>query len=51
MTKILYLFPDTNLLIQCLPLEQLDWERWKEFDEIDLIVSRPVLPRSVGFAK
>jgi PIN domain len=42
MTKILYLFPDTNLLIQCLPLEQLDWERWKEFDEIDLVVSRPV---------
>jgi hypothetical protein len=39
---ILYLFPDTNLFIQCRPLEQLDWSEWKSFDEIHLIVSRPV---------
>jgi hypothetical protein len=42
MRKILYLFPDTNLLIQCLPVEQLGWGRWKEFDEIHLMISRPV---------
>ena len=42
MTKILYLFPDTNLLVQCRPLEELDWEQWKQFDEIHLIISRPV---------
>lgn len=39
---ILYLFPDTNLFIQCRPLEQLDWTGWGSFDEIRLIVSRPV---------
>jgi len=42
MVKILHLFPDTNLLIQCLPVEQVDWERWKEFGEIHLIISRPI---------
>jgi PIN domain len=42
MTKILHLFPDTNLLIQCRALEELDWERWKEFDEVRLVISRPV---------
>ena len=38
----LYLFPDTNLFIQCLPLEQLDWSEWAEFQEVHLIVCRPV---------
>ena len=34
MTKqTLYLFPDTNLFIQCRPLEQLDWSEWEEFEE------------------
>jgi len=42
MTKILHLFSDTNLLIQCRPVEELDWEQWKEFDEVHVIVSRPV---------
>lgn len=40
--KILYLFPDTNLFIQCLPLQELDWSRWSCFDEVHLIVCRPV---------
>lgn len=40
--RILYLFPDTNLFIQCNPLEQLGWVAWKAFDEVHLIVSRPV---------
>jgi predicted ribonuclease YlaK len=41
-SKVLYLFPDTNLFIQCRPLEQLDWSGWKDFDEVHLIVSRPI---------
>jgi hypothetical protein len=39
---VLYLFPDTNLFFQCRPLEQLGWGLWKDFDEVHLIVSRPV---------
>jgi hypothetical protein len=42
MTKVVYLFPDTNLLVQCLPLEQLDWSAWRDCDELHLIISRPV---------
>ena len=38
----LYVFPDTNLFIQCRPLEELDWSLWPDFSEIHLIVSRPV---------
>ena len=40
--KILYFFPDTNIFIQCRSLEQLDWSNWDEYDEIHLIVCRPV---------
>ena len=39
---ILYLFPDTNVFIQCRPLNHLDWSDWKEFSEVHLLVSRPV---------
>lgn len=42
MAGILYLFPDTNLLIQCSPLEQLNWEQWKAFEEVHLLITRPV---------
>lgn len=42
MRKILYFFPDTNVFIQCRPLSQVDWSAWKEFDEVHLVVSRPV---------
>ena len=38
----LYLSPDTNLFIQCLPLDELDWSELGDFEEIHLIVSRPV---------
>ena len=38
----LYLFPDTNLFIQCLPLDQIKWSELGDFEEIRLIVSRPV---------
>ena len=37
----LYLFPDTNLFIQCHPLADLDWSEWNEF-EVHLVVCRPV---------
>lgn len=39
---ILHLFPDTNIFIECRPLDQLDWSRWSEFDEVHLIVCRTV---------
>jgi predicted ribonuclease YlaK len=42
MARIVYLFPDTNVLVQCRPLEQLDWSGWKNFDEVHLVLSRPV---------
>ncbi|MDE2997754.1 MAG: PIN domain-containing protein [Gemmatimonadota bacterium] len=40
--NVVYLFPDTNLFIQCRPLDQLDWSDWLEFDQVNLIVCRPV---------
>ncbi|MBI2254748.1 MAG: hypothetical protein HYU58_09030 [Proteobacteria bacterium] len=39
----LYLFSDTNLLLQCRTLEELDWSRWSSFDEVRVVVSSPVL--------
>ena len=38
----LCLFPDTNVFIQCRPLEELDWSEWKDFEEVNLIVCRTV---------
>ena len=40
--KILHLVPDTNLFIQCRDLGELEWSVLGEFDEIHLIVCRPV---------
>lgn len=40
---VLHLFVDTNLFIQCHPPEQLDWSPWRTYEEVRLIVSRPVL--------
>ena len=37
------LFPDTNVFIQCRPLEDLDWSRWNNHEEVHLIVCRAVL--------
>ena len=42
-TRILYLFPDTNLFIQCRPIEELPWSDLGDFDYIRLIVCRPVM--------
>lgn len=49
-SSIFYLFVDTNLLFQCRPLEELDWSPWNEFDEVRLIVSKPVL-REIDYRK
>ena len=38
----LYLFPDTNVFIQCFPLNEVDWSEWADYEEIHLIVCRPV---------
>jgi len=38
----IFLFPDTNLFIQCKPLNELDLSMWDAFDEVHVIVSRPV---------
>ena len=40
--RILYFIPDTNLFIQCRPLEELGWSKWADFDEVRLVVCRPV---------
>ena len=41
-TRTLSFLPDTNLFIQCRPLEELDWPEWADFDEVYLIVCRTV---------
>ena len=38
----LFLFPDTNVFIECKTLAELDWSDWIEFSEIHLVVCRPV---------
>lgn len=39
----LYLFCDTNLFLQCRPLEDLDWSKWQEYGSVNVIVCAPVL--------
>lgn len=40
--KTLYLFPDTNVFLQCKPLSQVDWSVMSGFDAIELVLTRPV---------
>ena len=40
--KIVCLFPDTNVFLQCHPLEQCNWSSWGDFHGVQLIVARPV---------
>lgn len=40
--KKIYLFPDTNVFVQCKALEELDWSRWGAYEEVSLLVTRPV---------
>ena len=42
MEQNLFLFPDTNLFIQCKDLRELNWSEWKDFTEVHLIVCLPV---------
>ena len=42
-SRILYLFPDTNLFIQCRPIAEIPWSDLGDFDEIRLVVCRPVM--------
>lgn len=39
---ITYLIPDANLFIQCRPLGELNRALWKDRDEVQLVVTRPV---------
>ncbi|WP_065762015.1 PIN domain-containing protein [Pseudomonas defluvii] len=41
--KILYVFPDTNVFVQCKQLEALEWKVLGNYDEVILIVTRPVI--------
>jgi hypothetical protein len=49
-SRILHLFADTNLFIQCRALTELDWSEWASFDEVHVIVSRPV-QREIDYRK
>ena len=40
--KMLYLFPDTNVFVQCRDLHELDWSEYGEHGEVRLIVCRAV---------
>ena len=40
--KILYLFPDTNVFLQCKPLEQVSWSAFGDWDQIEVLLTRPV---------
>ena len=40
--RTLFLFPDSNLFLQCKPLQDLDWSTFAEFAEVHLLVCRAV---------
>lgn len=42
MATVLYVFPDTNVFLQCKPLEQVDWSSFGEWDSIEILLTRPV---------
>lgn len=42
MIKILTLFLDTNIFIQCKSLSEIDWSVLGDVDQVDLVVTRPV---------
>ncbi|MCY3571766.1 MAG: PIN domain-containing protein [Chloroflexi bacterium] len=46
MTSSIYLFPDSNVFLQCKALQEINWrscEALAEFEEIHLLVSLPVM--------
>lgn len=42
-SRLLYLVVDTNLFIQCKPLEDLDWSQLGSYEEIILVLTQPVI--------
>lgn len=42
MQPVLYLFPDTNVFLQCKPLDQTTWEAFGQWERIEIVVTRPV---------
>lgn len=42
MQPVLYLFPDTNVFLQCKPLNQTSWEAFGQWERIEVVVTRPV---------
>lgn len=42
MASNLYLFPDTNVFLQCKPLEHVGWEEFSGWERIEVVVTRPV---------
>jgi hypothetical protein len=40
--KKLYLFPDTNIFLHCKPLDQVSWSALGEWDQIEILLTRPV---------
>ncbi|PKO26873.1 MAG: hypothetical protein CVU36_22735 [Betaproteobacteria bacterium HGW-Betaproteobacteria-9] len=42
MQSVLYLFPDTNVFLQCKPLEQVTWETFGRWERINIVVTRPI---------
>jgi len=40
--KTLYLFPDTNVFLQCRPLDQVAWSSFGDWDQIEVLLTRPV---------
>jgi PIN domain len=41
-TKKLSCFPDTNLFIQCKPIDEWDWALFGDFEAIDVLITCPV---------
>ena len=38
----LLVFPDTNVFLHCHPFDQWDWSIWGSYDEVHMILCRPV---------
>lgn len=41
-SRVIHYFIDTNILIQCRPLSDIDWRAFCDAEEVRLVISRPV---------
>jgi PIN domain len=41
--KVVYLVPDTNVFEQCVPLTNTDWSAWSDYEDVHILVTRPVV--------